>query len=444
MFLADSTIPDTSITVGVSVGLIEDTTVIGSSRPVNGTGSEIEHMMPLEKNNLTSKNNIKEKSHSYANERLIALEKKLIGTKPKLKAGSGGNGNNPPLPNNPTEDYCFPGPYKTTSNTNASLVVEGDECCEEIVVCNNPPIQQFDDPDVGVIESLGLNSPWNWIDLTGNSKNTDAGEGCNEGNPSEDVGLTYIMKEIGPYSSITPDVVYNLSEDIVVETCLDERETDSKWRFKVKNVRVPIFNDVCNTFISNRNLIDLGDGTNLSLLFTNIRNCLELKQALSDIDWQVRGPYSHPCESHPVRYVFSEGIRIHEERHYNDIIDEVKEELRDISFSELFNIYLEKITYTCPEDALNQKDLTGKSKSQQIREWLFAPRIESGANIKKQKGISSVYCPFFPFFYLQYNTEIDADNAATQTYQEIRERILTWGKAQSWYSPTKLDCLGIN
>ncbi len=126
MFLADSTIPDTSITVGVSVGLIEDTTIIGSSRPVNGTGGETEQMMPLKKNNLTSKNNIKEKSHSYANERLIALEKKLIGTKPKSKTNTKGNGNSPPSPSNPNEGYCFTGLFQTTTNTNAEVVVEAN------------------------------------------------------------------------------------------------------------------------------------------------------------------------------------------------------------------------------------------------------------------------------------------------------------------------------
>lgn len=259
--------------------------------------------------------------------------------------------------------------------------------------------------------------------------------------------INLFMSEIGTYSHNTPNIVYKLSEDIIVETCLDDSDpTNSRWRFKVQNVRVPIFADVCGTFISNRNLIDLGDGTNLNLLSTNIRNCLDLKRVLSDIDWQIRGPYSYPCEIHPTRYVFNEGIRAHEEKHYTDIIDEVKEELRDFAFPQLLNIFLYKDTYPCPNDALNNLDVTGLSKSQQIREFLFASIITQGANIKAQKGYVPVYCSSsFPIpLLLQYKSEVDADRAAIQTYREIRARILSWAKMQSWYDPTKPNCLGIN
>jgi hypothetical protein len=87
-------------------------------------------MPSLKNNDITSKEKLQ--------------EKKLIGTKPKLKAGSGGNGNNPPLPNNPTEDYCFPGPYKTTSNKDAYVVVGGRDCsdwaCDENYEVHHPQI----------------------------------------------------------------------------------------------------------------------------------------------------------------------------------------------------------------------------------------------------------------------------------------------------------------
>ncbi len=71
-------------------------------------------MPSLKNNDITSKEKLQ--------------EKKLIGTKPKLKAGSGGNGNNPPLPGNPTEDYCFSDLFQTTPNTENAYVVVGDGC----------------------------------------------------------------------------------------------------------------------------------------------------------------------------------------------------------------------------------------------------------------------------------------------------------------------------
>ena len=452
MFVADSTILDTSITVGVRVGLIEeeDTTGGSSSSPINNTGGETKFKLYKNNKYLTFEKNIKDKTYSYAKERLLALEKNLIGTKPKLKVNKKGNGNNPPLPGNPTEDYCFPGLFQTTPNTDASVVVGDDECSEDIVVCENFVPQKFDDPDVGVIESLGFNSPWNWIDLnTENPKNTDAGEGCNEGNPSEDVGLTYIMEEIGPYSSNTPNIIYNLSEDIIVETCLDERDTDSKWRFKVKNVRVPIFNDVCSTFITNRNFIDLKDGTDQTLLSNKIQNCRDLKKVLNDLDWFILGPYSHPCILYPARYIFNSGIMAHEVKHYNDIIFEVKKRLNEQTFPELINNYFRfKNDYPCPEDALNSLYVSNLSMSTAIREFLFNPNILAGGNIKVRKGTREITCvvPFHPpMKFLQYISELDADAAAEQTYRAIKQRIIDWGRNQSWYNPSiNQDCSEIN
>jgi hypothetical protein len=348
-----------------------------------------------------------------------------------------------------TPDWIIPGPILLEGF--GDLIVKEDGCNEEIVVCDNFEPQKFDDPGVGSIEKLVSNAPWSWIDpITKTPKNTDAGEGCNKGNSSTDVGLTYVMSEIGPYSQSTPTVVYKLSEDIVVETCLDERNPNNKiWRFKVKNVRVPIFADVCSTFISNRNFKDLKDGTDYTILSANIRNCLDLKKALADLDWNINSPYSHPCEVHPTTYVFSTGIRAHEEKHYVDIVEEVKEMLKDFAFPELTRTHLSKEFYPCPENALSQLDNSGMSKSQQIKEFIFASFINEGANIKVQKGTKKVLCklsmpPFLALPVDQFVSELDADKEAKQTYQEIRSRILSWGKTQSWYDPTKPNCFGIN
>ncbi|MCZ7609726.1 MAG: hypothetical protein M5U17_06125 [Ignavibacterium sp.] len=345
-----------------------------------------------------------------------------------------------------TPDWIIPGPILLEGY--GDVVVKEDGCDEEIVVCDSFEPQKFDDPGVGKIEKLISNAPWSWIDpVTKTPKNTDAGEGCSEGDSKTDVGLTYLMDEIGTYSHSTPTIVYKLSEDIVVEACLDERDpNDSKWRFKVKNVRVPIFADICSSVISNNNFIDLKDGNDLTLLSSNINNCLDLKRVLSDIDWMINSPYAHPCEVHPVKYLFSSGIRAHEEKHYNDIVQEVKEELKDFAFPELSKTYLSKESYPCPENSLSQLDNSGMSKTQQIKEYIFASFITQGSNIKVQKGLEFVSClSAFPFpIFLQFKSELDADKEAQQTYRVIRSRILSWAKIQSWYDPTKTNCLGIN
>jgi hypothetical protein len=343
-------------------------------------------------------------------------------------------------------DWIVPGGPIIIEGFGDVVVKEG--CDEEIVVCNSFEPQKFDDPGIGIMEKLISNAPWSWIDpLTKTPKNTDAGEGCNEGNSGKDVGLTYVMSEVGPYSQSTPTVVYKLSDDILVETCLDEQNPNNKiWRFKIKNVRVPIFADVCSTFISNRNFIDLKDGNDYSLLSANINNCIDLKRVLSDIDWDINSPYSHPCEVHPVRYVFSAGIRAHELKHYNDIIEEVKKHLNEKTFPDLINKYYRlKADYNCPEDALNRPYVNNISMVQALREFLFNYDIRTGANIKQRRGYEFVSCiSAFPFpFMLEYKSEIDADKEAQRTYREIRSRILTWAKMQSWYDPTKLNCLGI-
>jgi len=326
------------------------------------------------------------------------------------------------------------------------VVVVGDECDEEIVVCNNLQQQNFHDPGVGTIERLVFNSPWSWIDPnSGVNKNTDAGEGCNEGNQNEDVGLTYVMSEIGPYSQNTPNVIYKLSEDIIVETCLDESvPNNSKWRFKVKNVRVPIFNDVCTTFISNRNFIDLGDGTDISLLSAGIKNCLDLKRALADIDWEIRGgDYSFPCTPRAARYIYSAGVRVHEEKHFLDKSIYIEQKFNEKTARLITNTIRNKEDYLCPEDVLGP-DNSGKTKREQFQ-LIVSAYIIAGANINKHMGITPLTCPLlFPFFYLQYNSELEASAFSILTYTDIRERILIWGKAQSWYDPTQLDCLGIN
>ncbi len=295
-----------------------------------------------------------------------------------------------------------------------NVVVKEDSCDEEIVVCDSFEPQKFDDPGVGKIEKLISNAPWNWIDpVTKTPKNTDAGEGCNRGKSSTDVGLTYVMSEIGPFSQSTPSVIYQLSEDIIIEACLDDRNPNEKlWRFKIKNVRVPIFVDVCSTFISNRNFIDLGDATDFSLLGSHITNCIEFRKVLADLDWEISGgDYSFPCVIRTSKYLFSTAIREHEEKHFQDKTYYIKKELDENTLLQLQQMTRKKDDYPCPEAVLGP-DNSGKTKRELFKS-LISARIIKGANIDLHMGTSPVPCGIPPSMpvYFQFNSELEANKS---------------------------------
>ncbi|MCO6448966.1 MAG: hypothetical protein HND40_11160 [Ignavibacteriota bacterium] len=309
---------------------------------------------------------------------------------------------------------CFGGDFNSDKRGDENLVVVGNECDEEIVVCDSFEPQKFDDPGVGKIEKLISNAPWNWIDpVTKTPKNTDAGEGCNRGKSSTDVGLTYVMSEIGPFSQSTPSVIYQLSEDIIIEACLDDRNPNEKlWRFKIKNVRVPIFVDVCSTFISNRNFIDLGDATDFSLLGSHITNCIEFRKVLADLDWEISGgDYSFPCVIRTSKYLFSTAIREHEEKHFQDKTYYIKKELDENTLLQLQQMTRKKDDYPCPEAVLGP-DNSGKTKRELFKS-LISARIIKGANIDLHMGTSPVPCGIPPSMpvYFQFNSELEANKS---------------------------------
>ena len=136
MFVADSTILDTSITVGVRVGLIEGDGGGTASSPIHN--NDLKDIHQLEKSKQTPVGNFIQKLKNEKYKKLTELKQKYIGTKQKLKAGIKENGNHYPLPSNPTEDYCFAGPFQTTPNTDAEVVVGGnDNWCDTIIICNS-------------------------------------------------------------------------------------------------------------------------------------------------------------------------------------------------------------------------------------------------------------------------------------------------------------------
>ncbi len=404
LFLADSTILDTSITVGVKVGLIEDTTVISAGRPMSNTGQGSELKLTNKNKNLTAKNTIKEKSHSYANERLIALEKKLIGTKPKLKAGSRGSGNNPPLPSNPTEDYCFPGLYKTTTNTNASLVIEGDECDEEIVVCENIEPQTLSESSFVMLRG---DKDYIWVDKNGKSHTSNTGNACLFDPPAKgrlDLGKCYTFEIIGNYTVSTD--TFNLLDDALIKACLDQTDPNNlQWQFNIENLKIPVFADVCPL---PEQYVDLIDGDQTKIL-NKVPNCDFYNWAVERLDYYIKGPYYQPKDKEPpYPIVFSTGILAHEDEHFAQTKREV---IKYFNENETFkkirdNLHFAKNeTQSCPESATALVENL-------IKEDLKNAIIE-GSNLHKRMGTD-------PENNNEYNAELLADKIASETYKTIK------------------------
>jgi hypothetical protein len=314
LFLADSTILDTSITVGVRVGLIEDTTIIGSSRPVNGTGGEIQHKRQRESKNLAAKNNIKEKMYNYSKERLITLEKKLIGTKPKLKTNTKGNGNNPPLPSNPNEDYCFNGIFETTTNTNAEVVVEGDECGKNAPKCSTQV-----EPPTGFGSNVEFRNEYIKPGFIGRNL-------CKL---YEGSGFTWIRYDgwIKLYSASPPNLPVPVEDEFYspynIETCYNEENNNGEgaYQYKLKTINkeddllyINFIISECEKFskpiTSESQLYEIPEG--------------EICKALTDFELtryypaEIGEPVPSIWEKYDVQYSIIDVIYEHEKYHVRD------------------------------------------------------------------------------------------------------------------------------
>ena len=175
-----------------------------------------------------------------------------------LKSPPGG------VPTNPLGFACFTGDFVEQITAPANVVV-GDECDEEIVVCNNYQPPKFE--DVSTITELGENDPWQWIDNQGNPQTTNTGTACDYEIDPKEFGKTYILPKIGDFSTGNPPPpVYNRLDDMKVIACADKSNPIvSIWRISVNNLRVPIFTDHCPAPPAARGFIDLEDGSNTTL-----------------------------------------------------------------------------------------------------------------------------------------------------------------------------------
>jgi len=300
------------------------------------------------------------------------------------------------------------------------VVVIQDECDEEIVVCNNysPPIFE----NVGTISVLGENDPWQWVDKQGTPHTANTGAVCNYELPSgcDTVifGQTYIMPSIGA------PPVYNLLDDMKVTVCLDKNDPDHHyWNFSLENFRVPLFSSHCPNQPQQCGYIDLGDGSNPTLLTQHIKDCSDYNKVMITLNYWIIGPERIGMK--PLyKYYFSTGIVAHENVH----VEQIKRLLPFFwngvgGFGRLKSKKIEKSEiYQCPEDALIKNELDIRDNLKFDLEYYFN-------NMSHLMGYDVGG---------HSKAEIEADRVASLEYEKIKERIILWASKQSWWCDLRI------
>ncbi len=444
MFVAaDSLETDSSIVVGIKVGLSGESG--GISSPIVG-GNLNKETVELTDSNCSD---IRTKSETIKDRtRKINLsKKKSLQEKSNLDKNENSKGGEP-LSENPVV-LCFPTQqWQSSGLLGGGNVVVGDGCQEEIVVCNNytPPLFE----NVSTITELGENDPWQWIDNQGNPQTTSTGVACSIISPGE-VGITYIMPQIGNFASGQQPIYYRL-DDMKVTACADKSNpnpSDQVWRFSVENMRIPIFRDHCPAWAIANNYIDLEDGTNATLLANIIKNCTDYSNVIAALDWWWTGVYRQTVPL-PHKYYFSTGVIAHENVHVKQIKDGGTKAFPISSLSQImngpeglpklakFNDYNLNV-YKCPEDVLNS--LTGTpGKVVKLKD-----RIKNQLNVEL-KNADKLRILGGVDGQLRYKSELEADELSRTTYDEIKENIKNWAKQQNWWCnlivADYLDCEG--
>ena len=295
-----------------------------------------------------------------------------------------------------------------------------DECDEEIVVCNNYKPPKFE--DVSTITELGENDPWQWVDDQGNPQTTNTGAACNYELPSgcDTVifGQTYIMPSIGA------PPVYNLLDDMKVTVCLDKNDPDHHyWNFSLENFRVPLFSSHCPNQPQQCGYIDLGDGSNPTLLTQHIKDCSDYNKVMITLNYWIIGPERIGMK--PLyKYYFSTGTVAHENVH----VEQIKKLLPFFwngagGFGRLKSKKIEKSEiYQCPEDALIKNEFDIRDNLKFDLEYYFNNLAHLMGN--DIEGHSKA--------------EIEADRVASVEYEKIKERIILWASQQSWWCDLRI------
>ena len=282
-----------------------------------------------------------------------------------------------------------------------TVVIKKDECEEEIVVCENNQAQIF---NPFWIEKYKNYSYFDY-DLSDPLNPNYIVEGCQLKRNDLVQGFTFIMPGMPLGKNWNQSYSWTPQDNVKIKVCLLENE--NRWLIKFDELRIPIFSSACI-----EGYTDLGDGTNITILNSEIKSKSDYDVLLNDLKYWEIGPYSQPGKK-PQKYVFESGILKHEYKHFQ--IDSVYV-LNTFNkfFSDLFNNWiLDKSQYSCPENALS-------SKEESIR--VFTSNEVSNCflrydNLKEWE---------------KKKEELKCDKYARQEYKNIREKIKNWAKNKSW------------
>ena len=237
------------------------------------------------------------------------------------------------------------------------------------------------------------------------------------------------MESIGDFASA---LIYKRLDDMKIAVCLDKNDPDHHyWRFNVTNIRVPIFMDHCPARPKANGFIDLGDGTNLTILTDNIKSCTDYSNVMATLDWWWTGPYWQCGQTPPHKFYFSAGIKIHESIHLQQLkaggtkafpLASISKEMNGQDGLQLLSAYyLEKTSagaYKCPVDALNAEFGFGNNKIKYVEQIykILNDELKYANDLERRGGYDVKNGCFVP------KSELEADELTRTEYDEIKER----------------------
>jgi len=334
---------------------------------------------------------------------LKAVYKKMIAQKKEqlVELKSYINGEQPTEA--PILEVCYFGSYLYETGYWEGDVVVGNECDEEIVVCDNLDPQKLKEE---LFLKLRREEDYKWKDKVGNNHTSNTGNSCLYQPPITgilDLGKCYVFEIIGNYAASTDP--YNLLDDAIIKACLDETDPNNpQWQFNVENLKIPVFADTCSL---PSHYIDLIDGQ-LTKIKDRVPHCDFYKGAVEVLNYFEKGPYYQPGIDPKYAIVFSAGIDAHENEHYLQTIREVTRYFKEKDvFKKIRDNYRipKNDIQSCPESAVALvEDL--------IKKDLINAIIE-GSDLYKRMGFNKGKN--------EYEAELKADDAAKVTYQTIKQ-----------------------
>jgi len=216
-----------------------------------------------------------------------------------------------------------------------------------ICIDNNPQPQKFDTSSVEIFHE---GSSFSWMDKAG-PHTVPVGDVCGINKPSPpfiDIGRTAILPQI----PVGGTALYLPLSDKSIVPCLDEN--NQRWKFKVNNIRVPVFESVCFNQAITEGWVDLKDGLDYPLLSQHIHECKDWQLIREWLDYYIIGTHNSTNKPPKVgKYFFSPGIEKHEEQHRKDYIRKFDSLFTTNAFQKIFNRDAPKSQYSCAKSAVD-------------------------------------------------------------------------------------------